>query len=260
MLSGAVAVAMALLGLPAAEGPLQRFEVRYLEDAHPRKHKMDVFVPAGSKAAPLVVFFHGGVWQAGDKDAYENVGRALAEHGLVAAVVNYRLTPEVKHPGHVQDAAAAVAYAREHAAQWGADPARVWLAGHSAGGHLVTLLLMEPRWLQAVGVNAEGLGGVVPMSGVFDLQQPLSSRGDGGFRSFVHPVFGRDARALAAASPVTHVRKTAVPVHVAALERAGVTHALHRVEDRGHFDLVQAMDADDITTRTLVDIIGRAAP
>src|SRR5439155_1728006 len=97
----------------------KRYEVEVVQDvpyyqgadAHPVKHKLDLYLPKGKDHFPVLFFVHGGAWHSGDKNywfnVYGNVGRTLAKHGVGAVVINYRLTPEVKHPAHVQDVAKA---------------------------------------------------------------------------------------------------------------------------------------------------------
>ena len=73
----------------------------------------------------MFVFFHGGVWQFGDRAQHRNLGEALAARGIVTVVAGYRLTPQVRHPDHVKDAAAAVAWTLAHVEEHGGDPDRV---------------------------------------------------------------------------------------------------------------------------------------
>ena len=106
-------------------------DIAYGDD--PRQ-TLDVYVPADKAAhAPVVVFFYGGSWQSGDKNGYRFVGQALASRGLVAVVPDYRLYPPTTFPGFIEDGARAVAWARAHAADYGADPDRLFVSGHSAG-------------------------------------------------------------------------------------------------------------------------------
>jgi acetyl esterase/lipase len=182
------------------------------EGADPVKHRLDVFRPEGRTGLPVLIFFHGGVWQRGDRSAYASVGEAFARRGIVTLVVSYRLTPAVRHPGHVRDAARAVAWASANAERFGGRKDRLFLSGHSAGGHLVTLLLFEPTWLKEVGLTPGALAGVIPLSGVFDLTKPIDDTKEGGFASFIYPPFDRGVKARRAASPITHVHAVRTPL------------------------------------------------
>ncbi len=124
--------------------------------------RLDLYRPAMlAERPPLVVFIYGGSWKTGSKDDYQFVAAPLARAGLVVAVPDYRLYPEVRFPVFLEDNARAVAFARAHAAEWGADPDRVFLIGHSAGAYNVTMLAMDAHYLAAEGVAAASLSGVV---------------------------------------------------------------------------------------------------
>lgn len=131
--------------------------------------RLDVYKPATSSAAPVVIFIHGGGWDSGDKNQYRFVGAALAEQDWVGVAINYRLYPEAKFPAFVNDAALAVIYVRAHAAEWGGDPDKIYLLGHSAGAHIATLLALDGNYLQQVGGDAHWLRGVIGLAGPYDF-------------------------------------------------------------------------------------------
>jgi len=97
---------------------------------------------------PLVVFWHGGRWSSGDKVEYRFVGSALAELGYATMIVNYRRYPQVKMASFMDDAARAALWAAEHAADFEADPGRLYLMGHSAGAHIAALLTLREADVQ----------------------------------------------------------------------------------------------------------------
>src|SRR5262249_18898089 len=100
--------------------------------ADPRQ-VLDVYVPDhGAAKAPVLVFFYGGSWQFGRRDQYLAFGQAFATLGIVTVVADYRLYPQVTYPAFVEDGAKAVAYVHAHVAQYGGDPARLFVSGHSA--------------------------------------------------------------------------------------------------------------------------------
>lgn len=133
--------------------------------------KLDVYTPEkpGPEKLPLVVFFYGGSWNSGSKDDYKFVAAPLARQGMVVAVPDYRLVPEVRFPTFIEDNARAVAYARAHAAQWGADPKRVFLMGHSAGAYDVLMLATDPHYLAGVGMDRAGLAGAIAIAAPADF-------------------------------------------------------------------------------------------
>jgi acetyl esterase/lipase len=139
----------------------------------PARHlSLDVYRPesADANALPVVVFLYGGSWRNGQRAQYRFVGRRLAQQGVLAIVADYRTAPAVVFPAFVEDAAVAVAWARQHAGEYGGDPARVHLAGHSAGAHVAALIGTDARYLAAHGLKPRDLAGVIGMSGPYDFE------------------------------------------------------------------------------------------
>jgi acetyl esterase/lipase len=178
--------AMAVVLLPgssraeAAEPPKLRevFDIRYHDaDYH---QALDVIGPPDARNAPVVIVVHGGSWMVGDKDfygRYRGVGRFLAQKGMVAVLINYRLSPAVKHPEHVKDVARAYAWVRHNITKYGGDPDRIFLCGHSAGGHLVALLATDDTYLKDPALklgekDRKALRGVIAVSGVYRIPPP----------------------------------------------------------------------------------------
>lgn len=151
--------------------------------AHPVKHRLDLFVP-DARGFTTVVFIHGGNWIEGDKslhvsgaDLYGNIGRFLAANGYGAAIVNYRLIPEVRWEAQPADIARAVRWVRDNIAARGGDPGSIVLMGHSAGAHLAALVAADPRWLAEAGVPREAIAGVAAVSGAgYDIADQLTYR------------------------------------------------------------------------------------
>lgn len=134
------------------------------------RQAVDVYEPVPRLAkAPVVVFFYGGRWSGGTRDFYRFVGQALASRGYVTVIADYRLYPEVKFPAFVEDGAQAVRWAREHAQEYGGDPARLFVMGHSAGAHIAAMLALDPQYLKAVGGSRDWLAGMVGLSGPYDF-------------------------------------------------------------------------------------------
>jgi len=131
--------------------------------------QLDVYRPVAASGAPVVVFFYGGRWQGGDRKQYAFVGEALAASGIVAVLPDYREYPAVRFPAFVEDAARAVAWARQHAQALGGDPSRLYVAGHSAGAHIAALLGTDARYLDAQGFAPRDLAGVIAIAGPHDF-------------------------------------------------------------------------------------------
>jgi acetyl esterase/lipase len=142
------------------------------------RQRLDVYRPANPvRQAPLVVFFYGGNWSSGERADYRFVGEALASSGIVAMVADYRLSPAFRYPVFVQDSARAVAWALQHAAEYDADPAKVFVMGHSAGAYNAAMVALDSRWLAAEGLKPARLAGWIGLAGPYDflpIVEPLT--------------------------------------------------------------------------------------
>lgn len=134
-----------------------------------RNLKLDVYTPSGASKAPVVVFFYGGRWSTGDKSQFRFVGQALAASGSVVVMPNLRLYPEARFPGFVEDAASAVRWTRDHIAEYGGDPGKLFLAGHSSGAHVAALLALNEQVLGAVGIQRKSIKGMIGLAGPYDF-------------------------------------------------------------------------------------------
>jgi acetyl esterase/lipase len=133
------------------------------------RQKLDVYSPKDAQDRPVVVFFYGGSWTAGNRGLYRFVGAALAERGIVAVLPDYRLYPQVKFPLFLDDGALAVAWVQKHAHEFGGDPQRIVLMGHSAGGHEAAFLAYDRQLLEKAGARPESIVGFVGLSGPYAL-------------------------------------------------------------------------------------------
>jgi len=152
----------------------------------------------------VVVYLHGGFWMAGDKRTVERLPEFFCGAGYLFVSVNYRLAPKARHPALIQDVAAAVAWVHDHIAEYGGDPAQIFLAGHSAGAHLAALLGTHAKRLGDAGKPLSILRAVIPLdSGAMDLNAVAANdrRSDSPYRS----ALGKDPAAWADASPSAHV-------------------------------------------------------
>ena len=123
--------------------------------------RLDLYYPTDSADFATVVWFHGGGLTGGER----YVPEALQEQGLAVAAVSYRLAPRVSSPAYIDDAAAAVAWVVQHIEEYGGDPQRIFVAGHSAGGYLASMVGLDKRWLEKYGVNVDDIAGLIPYSG-----------------------------------------------------------------------------------------------
>jgi arylformamidase len=190
-------------------------------DPDRKRHQLDVYRPKGQTGRPVLFFVHGGAWMISGKDdvfgiyGYGAIARCFAQRGLVVASPNYRLSPGVKHPEHIKDVARAFAWTRQNIAKYGGDPKRIFVAGHSAGGHLVSLLTTDATYLKAEGRSPKDIRGAIGISGVYRVEDFDFKLGFSApckcltFRAQVRPfasVFGSDPKVIEQASPMAHVR------------------------------------------------------
>lgn len=146
------------------------------------RQTLDIYRPVTAlPSAPVVVFFYGGSWNSGSKDDYGFVGEALASRGIVVAIADYRLYPQVRYPSFLQDGAQAVAWTHQHIAEYGADPKQLYLMGHSSGAYNASMLALDARWLNEVNLSPSMLKGWIGLAGPYDFL-PIENRD-------VRPVF-----------------------------------------------------------------------
>jgi acetyl esterase/lipase len=142
-------------------------DIPYVDGA---RHTLDVCRPKTVAAAPVVVFYYGGGWRSGRKRIYRYVARALARHGYVAVVPDYRIYPEVRYPDFLDDGARAFRWVKDNAARFGGDPQKIFVMGHSAGAHIAAMLAVDPSWLQKVGLApGRDIAGLIGISGPYDF-------------------------------------------------------------------------------------------
>lgn len=180
--------------------------------------RLDAYVPVHPDG-DAVLFVHGGGWRRGDKDNRKVVDNKLADwsaRGMVVVSVDYRLLPDADPLTQAGDVAAALAYAQRHAREWGADPARFVLAGHSAGAHLVALLDADPALARAQGARA-WRGAVALDSAALDVTKIMQAR----HPALYDDAFGTDPAYWRKASPTLQLTRDAEPILlVCSTERA----------------------------------------
>lgn len=123
--------------------------------------RLDVYYPTDTKDFATVVWFHGGGLTKGER----SVPDGLKGRGIAVVAANYRLSPRVKAPAYIQDAAAAVAWTFRHIEKYGGSTRKIFVSGHSAGGYLTSMVGLDKRWLSAHDIDANRVAGLIPYSG-----------------------------------------------------------------------------------------------
>ncbi|MEM9366581.1 MAG: alpha/beta hydrolase [Planctomycetota bacterium] len=176
---------------------------------------LDVYRPreANADASPVMFWIHGGGWVVGDKGDVALKPEYFTERGYVFVAANYRLLPDVTMGELILDVASALGWVHKHIADFGGDPNRIVVGGHSAGAQLAALLCTDDRYLKGQGVAFDVLQGCVPVDGdtydipkiimTAELRQALYG---GAMFSFGHrQKFGNDPAKHVEFSAVTHV-------------------------------------------------------
>jgi acetyl esterase/lipase len=197
--------------------------IRYADGAG-RRHLLDVYRPATRcQDAPVVLQIHGGGWSIGTKDTQGRpLMNRLARAGWICVAANYQLSPRVRWPEHLVDAKRALAWVREHIAEYGGDPARVVVTGGSAGGHLTAMLALtvgDARFQPGFEHVDTSVSGAIPMYGAYDLAE-IFGRFDRGLAGRIAGRMGKvvvgttpdeDRAPYVDASPIAHVDAKACP-------------------------------------------------
>ncbi|MEQ9634761.1 MAG: alpha/beta hydrolase [Devosia marina] len=184
--------------------------------------KLDVYAPEQrGAAAPVVFFIYGGGWSRGERGEYEFAGRALASRGFVTVIADYRLYPEVRYPDFLEDGARALRWVQDNIANYGGDPNRLFLAGHSAGAYNAVMQALDPSFRAEYGVTMPILA-VAALSGPYDFY-PFEY-------GEVRDVFGQ-APNPQGTQPINLITAEAPPMYLA----TGTTDPIVRVQNTERF-------------------------
>lgn len=272
---------IAILFSPAAwaDAPSKTFEVdvqtdiayRTDKDADPVKHKLDIYTPKGAKDFPVLLFVHGGAWKTGNKAMYASLGATFAKQGIGTVIANYRLTSatnNVRHPDHVHDVAAAFAWVHANIGRYDGRNDRLFISGHSAGGHLVSLLATDEAYLKQHKLSFKDIHGVMSLSGVYQIIPNIRIFDD---------QFGKDKDICVTASPMNHVGNRHPPFLICYADKDFPTidrmsedfckklsdgkcdAKLLKVNDRNHFTIIVqlALNSEDPCTKSMLDFIAK---
>ena len=224
------------------------FDIAYGPEA---RQKLDIYAPSNVVGPlPVLLFVYGGSWRDGYRQGYEFAGRSFAANGYLTLVMDYRLMPKNRFPAFVQDVATAIAWAGKQGWQYGGDPKRIFLVGHSAGAYNLSLAILNQKYLDAAGVDLASVRAVATMAGPFDFL-PLDTK-------TTIETFGREPE-LAVTQPITYARAgvppflimtgtadtTVKPKNSRALDKrlreVGATSVLREYQGVGHLGILLAL-------------------
>ena len=200
-LFGLVAALLVAASTPLAAQSIQMLNVDYVPGAtyDDDRDMLDIYMPSGVTDAPVVVFFHGGALRAGDKSDGQHLAKRLVPLGIGVVAANYRLTPAVAHPAHIQDAATATAWVLDNIADYGGDPDNVYVAGHSAGAYLAALLVLDPSHLGTHHRSPASLRGSIPIAAFLYVEETAADR--------PKDVWGEEPAGWLTASVTPHIKE-----------------------------------------------------
>lgn len=156
---------VALNGLIPTDGYTSTQDIAY---GAAKRQKLDVYAPVEpSPTRSTVVFIYGGSWSGGRKEYYPFVGEALTSQGFCTVIPDYRLYPDVRFPAFIDDVAAAFGWTKTNIAQFGCDPQRVFLMGHSAGAHSAAMVALNEKFLSRIGCSRGDVCGLVGLAGPY---------------------------------------------------------------------------------------------
>jgi acetyl esterase/lipase len=157
-----------------------------LTDYEKSRCKLDLYVPSGAPGFATMVFFHGGGLTGESKDGQYAQIKIFSAYGIAVVNVNYRLSPTVSFPAYIEDAAASVAWTYSHIEEYGGNPNRIFISGHSSGGYLTAMLGMDSHYLIDAGVSFDQIAGFIPISGeMYTHFTVLRERGLSGVMSVI---------------------------------------------------------------------------
>jgi arylformamidase len=155
-------IALAIAPLAQAENVSRN--IPYAVPANERQ-MLDVYAPENAKNLPVVFWIHGGGWQVGDKTSVQAKPKGFVDKGYVFVSTNYRFLPNVDMESIVGDIAKSIHWVHDHIAEYGGDPKRLLVMGHSAGAQLAALICTDDRYLKAEGLSLAIIKGCVPVDG-----------------------------------------------------------------------------------------------
>jgi acetyl esterase/lipase len=258
---------------PVAAEPVIFPDVRYakLDGVEPNLLSLDVHAPRDARGCPVLVYVHGGAWSFGDKRATGHKVPYFTGRGWVLVSLNYRLLPAADPLVQAQDVAGALTWVHDRIERYGGDPNQLFLMGHSAGAHLVSLVATDFGWLERSGKDPSIIRGVVQLdTAALDIVRLMETSAD-----FYTRFFGDDHRQWRQASPVSHVAagkpippfllavagghqatRLQVAGFAAALQQAGVRAEILEAADKTHTTLNRDLGlAGDAVTAQVMEFI-----
>ena len=213
-------------------------DIAYTNTALGNRNLLDVYYPEiGGRAKDVLVFIHGGSWDSGKKDIYWWLGRNFANKDIVEVNINYRLAPGHQYIEMASDAAAALKWVKTNISRYGGDPGRIFVMGHSAGGHLTALINSDPQFFQEQGIE-NPIRGVILNDGFgLDMHEYLLTAEKTKQTASFLKTFSTDEEVWKKGSPLTYFSNIDNPYLILVGER---TYPSIQIQSRRLYELLKA--------------------
>lgn len=177
-----------------------------IKGVNPNFTSLDIYTPVIGENCPVIVFIHGGTWSLGDKGILNYKTIVFTKANFVYVSINYRLSPDIKHPIHAIDVAKAITWIYKHISDYGGDPQNIFLIGHSAGGHLAALIATDEHYLKDLGFSTKIIRGVIGLdSAAYHLPALIRSEPENYY--LFEMAFSDNSDMWEKASPIYYVEK-----------------------------------------------------
>lgn len=180
---------------------------------------LDIYKPIGKTNTPVIIWFHGGGLTGGTK----SIPKELLDYGYEIVSIEYRLSPKVKAPAYIEDAAAGAAWVFKNIEKYGGNAHQIFLSGHSAGGYLDLMIGLENKWLAKHGISTDSIAGLLPLSPQVITHYTI--RDENGISKYQPLIEGY--------APIYHIKKNTPPIVLITGDRE--MELLGRYEENAYF-------------------------
>lgn len=180
---------------------------------------LDIYKPIGKTNAPVIVWFHGGGLTGGKK----SIPKELLDYGYLIVSIEYRLSPKVKAPAYIEDAAAGTAWVFKHIEKYNGNTKQIFLSGHSAGGYLDLMIGLDNKWLAKHDIRTDQIAGLLPLSPQVITHYTI--RDENGISKY-QPL-------IESYAPIYHIKKETPPIVLITGDRE--MELLGRYEENAYF-------------------------
>lgn len=233
--------------------------------------KLDLYIPKAKPDYPVLVWFHGGSLTrcSKDDDFTKALGIKFASEGIGVAIVNYRLSPIAKYPAYIDDAAASVAWVYKNISGYKGNNKKIFIGGHSAGGYLVYMLIMDPSYIEKYDIKSNNIAGVIPVAGQTFTHYTI--REEIGIKN------PQETPIINEAAPCYHAKKNTPPIlvvcadgdskdrieenkyFIALLEEIGNKKIIYKeIKDRTHWSMIMKIpNENDPLAKEIINFINK---